>query len=403
MHTDTKVFRIGTHRCRNPDVTWEILSPSLKNFGVTRLADVTGLDRLRIPVFVAVRPMSRSLCVSQGKGLTPLLARVSAVMESIELWHAEQLPPGKVCSDIPCMDLNLPYDVSSLQMYPGSLLNGRTRFDWIEGIGLRSNQSVLVPIEAVRLDWEARQPWDVRSIQCTSNGLASGNSYGEAVVHALYELLERDIRSNLSRLTVDNRTHIDPASIDDARCANLVDLLMYSNTWLEIVAIGNDFNIACFVAYLWSEDFPAIAAGCGAHSDPAVALSRAITEAAQSRVTAISGARDDVDVNSLRLDAIGCSKPVTKGAVIQWKDVTGKFENRFDRFSEEAAWLGTIIENRTGMEPLIVNLSSCVEFAVVKVIAPGLRYQARHGIPRPTEIKRFGDNISTESSANPAF
>jgi YcaO-like protein with predicted kinase domain len=52
---------------------------------------VTGLDRIGIPVALATRPNSRSVAVSQGKGLTLAAAKVSALMEAIELWHAEHI------------------------------------------------------------------------------------------------------------------------------------------------------------------------------------------------------------------------------------------------------------------------------------------------------------------------
>jgi len=73
------------------DQLWAWLEPRLPRFGITRVADVTGLDELGLPVSVAVRPLSRALSVSQGKGLTAAQARVSAAMESIETWHAERI------------------------------------------------------------------------------------------------------------------------------------------------------------------------------------------------------------------------------------------------------------------------------------------------------------------------
>src|ERR1700752_1277998 len=67
------------------------IQPMLPVMGITRIGDVTGLDRIGIPVVVVTRPNSRSLAVSQGKGVTLDCARVSGVMESIEGWHAERI------------------------------------------------------------------------------------------------------------------------------------------------------------------------------------------------------------------------------------------------------------------------------------------------------------------------
>ena len=47
--------------------------------GITRLADVTGLDNIGIPVFQAIRPNARSLSVSQGKGVSLEAAQASAL------------------------------------------------------------------------------------------------------------------------------------------------------------------------------------------------------------------------------------------------------------------------------------------------------------------------------------
>jgi len=48
--------------------TWSNISPILKDFGITRVGEITGLDRIGLPVWIAVRPNARSLSVS-GEGL----------------------------------------------------------------------------------------------------------------------------------------------------------------------------------------------------------------------------------------------------------------------------------------------------------------------------------------------
>ncbi len=81
----------GTHRLMAPRETMERLRPLLPRMGITRLANVTGLDQIGIPVVMACRPNSRSLAVSQGKGMDLDAAKVSAAMESIENYHAERI------------------------------------------------------------------------------------------------------------------------------------------------------------------------------------------------------------------------------------------------------------------------------------------------------------------------
>src|SRR3954463_14012388 len=86
-----KVFRAGTHRVTSPDETLARVPPLLPEMGITRIANVTGLDRIGIPVVMVCRPNARTLSVSQGKGLTLAAAKVSGVMESIELHHSEYI------------------------------------------------------------------------------------------------------------------------------------------------------------------------------------------------------------------------------------------------------------------------------------------------------------------------
>src|SRR5204862_3502506 len=90
-----KAFRRGTHRSRSPSETLERVRPHAAAMGITRLGNVTGLDRIGIPVAVAVRPNSRSVSVSQGKGLDLEQAMASALMEAIEGFHAEEVGKGR--------------------------------------------------------------------------------------------------------------------------------------------------------------------------------------------------------------------------------------------------------------------------------------------------------------------
>src|SRR4026208_582474 len=57
-----------------------------RNLGITRVTNVTRLDRVGIPVFCSIRPDAQrgSLCVNAGKGLTEEEACVGAYMEAIE-------------------------------------------------------------------------------------------------------------------------------------------------------------------------------------------------------------------------------------------------------------------------------------------------------------------------------
>ena len=94
IHASAKAIDIGgTVRDSLPGCTLRRVLPKLTTVGITRVANITGLDHVGVPTWMIVRPLSRSLTVSQGKGLTHELAKISGIMESIELYHAEHFTP----------------------------------------------------------------------------------------------------------------------------------------------------------------------------------------------------------------------------------------------------------------------------------------------------------------------
>src|SRR5437762_3718273 len=111
-----KGFRSGSHRVVAPEETLKLVSPFLQVMGITRIADVTGLDVIGIPVVVVCRPNSRSLAVSQGKGLDLAAARASGLMESVETHHAERIDlPLKLAT---CEEMRASYRVADAARLP---------------------------------------------------------------------------------------------------------------------------------------------------------------------------------------------------------------------------------------------------------------------------------------------
>ena len=290
-----KTFTQGTHRVRLPEETWAMIEPQLADFGVTRVSDVTGLDTLGIPVAMAARPLAWTLCVSQGKGQSLTLAKVSAAMESVELWHAERAVPDLAFVHTPARQLDLPYSVRDLGVVQGPFLSDDSPLDWVWAVGMISGHRVPVPKDAVFFPDVQTQHWSPASIRANSNGLASGNVRDEAALHALYEIVERDV---LCRPTPDHIAGIpaiEPTSIPDETCQTLIRSVLDDAGRVCIQHLPNPFGIPTFRALLWSWDFAMPCAGYGSHSDPIVAVSRAVTEAAQGRLAAIVGSRDDLE------------------------------------------------------------------------------------------------------------
>jgi len=376
-----KVVLAGTHRVRTPERTLEIITPKLGEYGITRLADVTGLDSLGIPVALAVRPLAATLSVAQGKGVTLTLAKVSAAMECIEFWHAERTVPPPAVVGVPAAELSLGYQVTDLEQGRGSLLTAYSVLDWIEARSAVDGRPALVPRAAVQIGRFSADEWTPGTPSAYTNGLASGNTRTEALIHALYEVIERDATSSLQQVPVDERVYLDPGSVT-GYCAELTGALRAAGAWLEVVTAPNRFGVPCFAAYLWREDFGATAIGAGAHSDPDVALSRAITEAAQSRLTAIAGTRDDQAPRTYRPPTESVTPPVSPAGARDWDTLTAGFTISFATDEEEAAWLARHVTAVAGAEPMVVDLYSD-EISVVKVLCPGLENTVYHTLARP--------------------
>ena len=83
-HAGYKHYRTGTHPTIAPADTVTRLRSLMPKTGITRLANVTGLDRIGVPVIMVCRPNSRSIAVSQGKGLTVDAAKASGLMDFAE-------------------------------------------------------------------------------------------------------------------------------------------------------------------------------------------------------------------------------------------------------------------------------------------------------------------------------
>ncbi len=287
----TKRFREGTDRAVSPDQTLAGLLPHLGTMGITRLADVTGLDRVGVPTVIAVRPNSRSIAVHQGKGLTRTAAKVAAIMEAAEAFHAEtiELPLRHARADALGAAA---VAANRLPRAAGAPDLAGERLLWIEGRDLASGAARLVPYEVTHADYTVPQ-LGACLFQATTSGLGAGNSLLEAALHGLCEAIENDavaLWHGAGAVTGPQARSVDPASVDDARCCGLFAAFAGARTDVAIFDATSDTGIASFICLAVPRDEglggiePEIGAGC--HPDPAIALARALLEAAQSRTRA---------------------------------------------------------------------------------------------------------------------
>jgi ribosomal protein S12 methylthiotransferase accessory factor len=297
-----KGFRKGADRLIEPAATVERVRPHLSRMGITRVANVTGLDRLGIPVVMVVRPNSRALAVAQGKGVSLDAAKASGIMESIETYHAERVElPLLLGSQQDLQDRYRLVDVARLNAPRDSAFHAALPLLWVEGDDIAGDRRVWVPFELVHANFTTPRPSGSGCFAQTSNGLASGNHVLEAIDHAMLELIERDSTTlwSLAPLAAQRNTRIDQSTVVNGPCRELLDILdragMRSAAWEMTSDIGVPTYLFMFADLSAGVDEMETYRGYGCHATHGIALLRAITEAAQMRLTIIAGSRDDLD------------------------------------------------------------------------------------------------------------
>ena len=169
----SKGYLKSTHRLVPPESTFERVRPFASVMGITRIANVTGLDNIGIPVVMVCRPNSRSISVSQGKGYDLVGAKVSGLMESVESFHAERVShPLRLCSLEDLRYSESVVDVDRLPRLSDSKFTPFERILWVEGEDLLVGGARWVPYEMVHLDYTMPLPSGHGCFQASSNGLS---------------------------------------------------------------------------------------------------------------------------------------------------------------------------------------------------------------------------------------
>jgi len=373
----------GTQRVFDPETTLANTTKLLPKIGVTRIANITDLDRVGIPVFSAIRPSAAAGAISiySGKGISETNARISAIMESFERCLAEQPEVSINLSGVELNTERLNGTYESLcesypTLYPDALLLPQpvaelTSLEWVMGHDLMNEVEVLVPANAVFHPYDPQN--GAKLFRSNTNGLASGNTIEEAVLHGLLEVIERDELS-IAEYTRNPGTEI-VLTQSDGMNFKLKRKLEEAGILVKIWLLDSDIEIPTVVVALDDtvlKDPALLVMGAGAHLSPEIAVSRAITEAAQSRVVQIHGAREDTDreqvVRTFGYDHM-------KRMNSYWYEDLEKvhMDELADNSSDTpAANINTVLEQLDDIADgaIIADLSRGVDIPVIRAIIP---------------------------------
>lgn len=313
----------GVVRVVPPSETIARVLPLCEKIGVTRVADLTGLDRTGIPTFAAVRPREagRGISYHNGKGLTGSDAKAGALMEALERHTAERRDLPFICGTLddvraygPAVD---PEKIVEplIRDYDSS-----TKLEWVAGYDLMSNQPTFVPLNVVVCPYTPADSAE-KVYRSHGNGLASGNTLEEAICHGICEVVERDalalaqtialLAPAVTQLCLGGETEASPnrqpvpaeggrrVALDTLPpvARGLVRKMERAGLRVRLRDISAPIGVATLECTCIEERLDGrrlIHGGSGSHPDARVAVTRALTEAAQSRVAHIQGGREDI-------------------------------------------------------------------------------------------------------------
>ena len=225
--TEKLTYFKGTHRVIAPKKTIEINQDKLKTAGITRIADITDLDRVGLPIYTAIRPTAEDGAVSiyGGKGISKDHAKASAMMEGFERYSAEkQDSDDTVIANLDEIAKKGNYiDPKSLNLGQNLEKQDLSEFklEWNLAFDIISGEEYYVPSNAVYHPYIHEDSID-GLFKSNTNGLASGNVLDEAILHGMFEVIERDAWS-IFELTHKNYAQIDLDTIESDVVNDTID------------------------------------------------------------------------------------------------------------------------------------------------------------------------------------
>lgn len=290
-----------------PEETIKRVSPMLEKVGVDQVEDITDIDNLRIPVYSVYRKMTAKGTFGNynGKGVTPDQAKASAIMEAMERYSAELRETDTiVCGTLEEMrNAGASYLEPADMILPARVMNGleASEIAWTKCYDILRGENVWVPACAVFYPYYP--DGDLQLFRFHTNGIAAGNTIEEAILHAMFEVIERDAWSIAESL---NMTKADVIiDSEDSTPGKLLRLFRDAGVEVNLKNLTVDTGVTTIAASsddIRTKDPEMLSIGLGAHLDPEIAVIRALTEVAQSRTTHKHGLKINAELQKKTRD-----------------------------------------------------------------------------------------------------
>lgn len=249
--------------------------------------NITALSRINpgwiaVPTYLSRRKSlfhENEIVEECGKGTTDMKARKSALFEAAERCSAEIARGEKEVIKGTYSSLKDRYTLMPPSIVSNKSLKNAVEIlelEWYPGHDLLHDENVFIPVDYVFF------PCESAFYVSNTVGLASGETYDNAVLHALYEVIEHDALNIYTYNSIPGKDiTIDT---DDDIVYDIYSSLISEGITPTIKFLSNDIHVpVILVLFEHVQRMPGVmTAGMGAHLDSSVAAIRALTECAQA-------------------------------------------------------------------------------------------------------------------------
>lgn len=286
-----------------PEETLARFVPLLQKAGMDPLEDITEVDNIGIPVYSIYRKNTAKGTFGNynGKGATPEQAKASAVMEAMERYSAEQRESDEVAYGTvgQIRGTGMPFVEPADLILPARIMGMVENADiaWTECYDILRGEEVWVPACAVFYPYYP--DGDLQLFRYHTNGIASGNTIEEAILHSMFEVIERDAWSIAESF---NRTNADIIVDEDSVPGRLLKQFRDNGVEIKLKDLTSDVGVTTIGASsddTVTKDPELLTIGVGTHLNPEIAAVRALTEVAQSRTTHKHGLKVNAELQKV--------------------------------------------------------------------------------------------------------
>ncbi|PKM93601.1 MAG: hypothetical protein CVU84_14625 [Firmicutes bacterium HGW-Firmicutes-1] len=382
--------------------------------GITRVPEITGLDSTGIFAYQCIRPDAEkndgTFTVFSGKGTSEEQCKVSAIVEGIERFCAEKRNYHNEIKVATYEEMIKEHKVIHPKEFncPNSVnFSEQEVLEWIPAQDIISGKCYYI---TANVGFYPYTPNYGRMLfRYFTTGLAGGNTYSEAISHGIAEAIERDAAA--LNLLLRNYPVLIKDTVTSKNARVIIEKIQNSKSSLNLIIryiTTIDINVPVFSVIIEDKDIEDplfISGGYGAHPNKEIALINALNEAALSRVSTISGSREDLE--KFRKAKENKDYATFKQKYNYWfstqeqisYDEIEDYKSIF--LMEDIGYMCDCLKNAGLEKVLMVDLSNPdIRFPVVKMLIPGIERYSYERVCIGTRAKMYYNLVHNKNTNN---